>query len=112
MRMFWIHRRLLVTMSVLVLTVSLLVRCINKKPGGVRPIETAKGEVFAGSESCINCHREIYDGHIHTAHYLTSRKASANSIKGSFAAGKNEFAFNDHLKVVMEKKDSSFYQVA
>jgi len=112
MKCFWIHRRLFITVSILVASVSLLVTCMNKKSDQAPAIKTSKGELFAGSEVCATCHREIYNSHIHTAHYLTSRRASAKYIKGSFDAGKNEFSFDDHVKVVMERKDSNFYQVA
>ena len=66
---------------------------------------------FAGSESCAGCHKNIYESHIHTAHYLTTRPALQEYIKGSFEAGKNIFAYDSGRIVVMEKRDSGFYQV-
>ena len=48
-------------------------------------------KAFAGSESCAGCHKDIYNSHIHTAHYLTTRPALQQYIKGSFETGKNEF---------------------
>src|SRR5450631_730151 len=49
---------------------------------------------FAGSESCAHCHKKIFDSHIHTAHYLSTRPASEKYIKGSFHAGRNSFAYD------------------
>jgi hypothetical protein len=66
---------------------------------------------FAGSLACANCHKNIYDSHIHTAHYLTTRPASEEFIKGSFEPGKNTFAYDERMVVAMEKRDSGFYQV-
>jgi len=36
---------------------------------------------YAGSQSCMNCHKDIYAEHLKTAHYLSSAIASAQSIK-------------------------------
>lgn len=71
----------------------------------------AGGESFAGSATCATCHKNIYDKHIQTAHFLTSQIASANTIKGSFEAGKNVFSFNKSVHINMEKREQGFYQV-
>ena len=67
---------------------------------------------YAGSKTCMNCHKDIYTEHIKTAHYLSSSLASAQSVKGSFKQGENTFVYNKFMKVVMEKTDSSFFQTA
>ncbi|HEX9511624.1 MAG TPA: cytochrome c3 family protein [Puia sp.] len=67
---------------------------------------------FIGSASCASCHKDIYDTHIKTAHYLDSRPAAAAFIKGSFDPGKNHFVYNQHMEVVMEKKKGRFFQTA
>jgi len=67
---------------------------------------------YAGSKTCMNCHKDIYVSHIKTAHYLTSGVANAQSIKGSFEADKNSFVYNKFMKVVMEKKHGNFFQLA
>jgi hypothetical protein len=94
-----------------VLCVFLLTKCINdessKKGVGHEP---EKG--FAGSASCADCHRDIYNKHLHTAHNLTSHVADQSFIKGSFTTGRNTFAFNNNVLVAMEKRADGFYQVA
>jgi hypothetical protein len=67
---------------------------------------------FAGSASCQSCHQSIFDSSHHTAHYFTSRPASDTFIKGSFAEGKNEFVYNQWMSVVLEKRDTTFWQTA
>src|ERR1700752_274246 len=67
---------------------------------------------FAGSASCASCHNEIYKSDIQTAHYLDSRPASKEFIKGSFARNRNEFVYNKWTKVVMEQKKDRFFQAA
>lgn len=67
---------------------------------------------FAGSAACANCHQEIAASHLHTAHALTSDTASLKNILGSFKKGENEFEFANGVKVAMERRGDSLYQVA
>lgn len=67
---------------------------------------------FIGSASCASCHKDIYDTHIRTAHYMDSRPAAAAFIRGSFDRKKNHFAYNQHMEVVLEKKKDRFFQTA
>jgi hypothetical protein len=71
-----------------------------------------RGNLYAGSKSCIKCHKNIYNSYLHTAHYQTSRPASAGSVHGSFAPDSNTVVFNDSLKVVMEKQGKAYYQTS
>ena len=68
-------------------------------------------EKFAGSITCRNCHKNIYDSHIKTAHFLTSVVANAENIKGSFEPGKNTFHFAHGAYIAAEKKLNDFFQV-
>jgi hypothetical protein len=81
----------------------------SEKNGEDKDLES-KG--FAGSASCTHCHQDIYNKHLHTAHYLTSHEADQNFIKGSFETGRNSFAFSNQVLVAMEKRADGFYQVA
>jgi mono/diheme cytochrome c family protein len=113
------YRRTIITISIITAIVFLLTKCINeqKEEGEEQPevqeaINVVKREQFAGSAACASCHKDIHDRHKLTAHYLTTMPATEESIKGSFDSGKNSFVFNDRVKVMMEKRDSGFYQVA
>src|SRR3954468_20168028 len=64
---------------------------------------------FAGSATCAVCHKDIYDSHIKTAHYLDSRPAAKESIKGNFSAGKNKFVYNQWMEVKLEKKKNTYF---
>ena len=88
--------------------VFLLTHCMHKDDAEARQVAFNQ---FAGSEACANCHKDIHEDFIHTPHHLTSAPASETSIKGSFAAGKNIYNYDLVRKVVMEKRDSGFYQV-
>jgi hypothetical protein len=106
------HYRYIITIAIIALCIFLLTKCMsdksNDEPG---IIKNAYGEQFAGSTTCATCHKNIYDTHIHTAHYLTSQPAFERYIKGSFEPGKNTYAFNRSVVVALEKRDSGFYQV-
>jgi len=95
----------------LILSVLLLVQCIDRQAKPVKKEDKLNYEQFAGSESCASCHKNIYESHIHTPHYLTTRPASAEYILGSFEPGKNRYAYDSNVVVVMEKSDSGYYQV-
>lgn len=71
-----------------------------------------RGPAYAGSEACINCHKDIYNSYLHTAHYQSARPSGEQTISGSFNDGKNVFSFSPTLSVVMEKHDDGFYQTA
>lgn len=67
------------------------------------------GENFVGSLTCKECHADIYDSHILTAHFNTSAIADADNIKGSFESGANKIALEE-FEVTMKKEGSYHYQ--
>jgi hypothetical protein len=120
---FRYHRSKLI-ISVITLSVFLFTTCINTEKKKEEPVgrqRLADGaaattskithEQFAGSASCAGCHKDIYTKHLNTAHYLTSRIATEQSILGSFEPGQNLYAFNSDVAVIMEKRDSGLFQV-
>ena len=101
---------MLIVMSI-ALVVFLLSKCVNEPGKEVAKDKDDGFKKYAGSAACATCHKDIYDNNIHTEHYLTSGVATGKNISGSFESGKNTFAFDLLTKVVMEKRDSGFYQV-
>lgn len=74
--------------------------------------ETIDVTAFAGSASCVSCHKSICDSQLTTAHYLTSMPAALPYIKGSFKQGKNEYVLNRMLSVKLDSSDGLFTQTA
>ncbi len=78
----------------------------------------SEGERYVGSAACNKCHGQLHDGFQHTAHAFASMPAASSFIKGSFQRDSNSFSFNDYsplpadVRVVMENRDSGFYQTA
>jgi len=103
--------------NVVILVISLAVFMGNVMSTSLNPVTFGKKSAdeekkFAGSASCSSCHKEIYKSHIQTAHYHDSRPASKESIKGSFARGRNNFIYNRFTKVLLEQKKDQFFQAA
>jgi len=101
------NRKSLFIVSTLLLSIILLSRCINK----TEAFNDERGRSYAGSASCRQCHQAIYDSVLLSAHFNATAPASRKNIHGKFTAGQNEFAYDTDTKVVMENRDSGFYQV-
>src|SRR4051812_22174032 len=103
-------RNAVLVITTIIFSVGGLTQCIdknNKVTGAITKTDTL---AFAGSASCMACHKDIYQQSIHSAHYLTSAPASSQTIKGHFENGANEVAFPDNTLIRMEATDSNFYQ--
>lgn len=100
------NRSSLFIISILLLSIIILSRCINKTEAFTDP----RGSSFAGSASCRQCHQAIYDSVFLSAHFNATATASQQNIQGNFNAGHNTFDYNADTKIVMEKRDSGFYQ--
>src|SRR4051794_20374121 len=103
MKRFVNYRYSAITVLIIISLVFLFTKCINNHIEDTGAIKNSRGQKFAGSATCANCHKNIYDKHLHTAHYLTSRVASRDYIKGSFEAGKNTFSYDAANVVSMEQ---------
>ncbi|MGI4899779.1 MAG: multiheme c-type cytochrome [Janthinobacterium lividum] len=71
-----------------------------------------RGSAFAGSASCIKCHRNLYNSYLTTAHYKASQTASVRTVHGSFHPDSNTFFIDKNLKIVLEKHNNGFFQTA
>ena len=76
----------------------------------VFPQQNASPSAYIGNEKCLSCH-EAQRKYLGTAHHLTSQPASASSISGSFAPGKNILKTSQReLHYRMEAKPDGFFQ--
>jgi hypothetical protein len=114
-------RRSVLVLLIMVSCFFVMIKCINQEneqitsakkedPNKDLATKTVFFQQFAGSKKCMGCHKNIYDSHVHTAHYNTSHIALEKYIKGSFEKGNNTYAYNPVLVVAMEKKDSGLFQ--
>ncbi len=70
------------------------------------------GMEFIDSKVCIECHKEIVEDHLNTAHFNSFQIANKNTIKGSFEEDKNRLVLNNKESIKMVVKDSGYYQEA
>lgn len=111
MLLFSKYQRVLLTVLLIGSLVFLLTKCMNHDEPETSTISNVHGQQFAGSPTCIKCHQQISESHLKTAHYLTTRKASREYIKGVFDTGYNSFSYDYDRVVSMETRDKKFYQV-
>ncbi|GAA0551265.1 multiheme c-type cytochrome [Chitinophaga japonensis] len=102
------NKRLYFVSCLIALCMLTLSYCIGKRP----PAQDLRGPAFAGSAACINCHRQLYDAYVQTAHYHTSGPATPATVKGSFSSPDNVFRYRNGVQVVMEARDSGLFQAA
>src|ERR1700761_5398303 len=86
----------------------LLAQCLTESGRAADP----RGPSYAGAASCASCHKGVYQSYAHTAHFMASSAATDTLVQGSFDKRFNEFVFNPHAKVVMNKTDSGMYQTS
>ena len=110
------YRRSVLVIVTIVGTVFILARCVsNEREDKIAETNVDEAITFASystSEKCGSCHKEIYDSHLKTAHYLTGQPATEGSIKGNFQKGKNEYFYTPQILLSMQKRDSGLFQVA
>lgn len=105
-------RKTLWIICLFISTTTLLTYCLQDKSANKVIIQNSRGQHYAGSASCRQCHQAICDSFNSTAHHLTSQMANKNNISGSFEDFHNSFAFDEHKKVMMLEYGDSLYQVA
>lgn len=100
-------KRLLLIFSIIAVFVFLFSQCMETK----KKIP-ATASTIAGSETCISCHKDIYNSYAHNMHAKTSSPIKDARVLDVAMPASNTFEFNDRLKLVVEKRDSAMYQVA
>ncbi|MCW3120282.1 MAG: hypothetical protein JWM28_4364 [Chitinophagaceae bacterium] len=108
--MKWIRGKRSTITAILIVAaiIFLFSQCLDRKK---EVIADSKGRPYAGSETCKDCHKNIYDSFIHTAHYNTSAPATEESVKGRFNTDSSIYSYTYYDKVAMEKRNNLLYQV-
>ena len=78
------YRRSYLVFISIVCMIFILARCASAEKKDKPPEEAITFESYTTAEKCAGCHKEIYDSHLKTAHYLTGQPAEEKFIKGSF----------------------------
>jgi hypothetical protein len=89
MKDIFAHKHLAIVIIIIVASVFILSKCVQSKQEEKKIIKNLKGQEYAGTESCRNCHQAIYDSFSATRHHHESEPASDENIKGSFSKNQN-----------------------
>jgi nitrate/TMAO reductase-like tetraheme cytochrome c subunit len=83
-------------------------QCTNLSGDDSKP--DIRGEAYANPHTCVSCHKDIYNSYQHTNHFHTSSTITGNNLQADIVTSNNTFAYNDSVKVKVEKKADSLYQ--
>jgi hypothetical protein len=103
-------KRLITVLTAVVLLVFLFSQCMDSGTDAGHKL-IATDNTKAGTASCIQCHKAIYDDYLLNPHQRTSSPIKGHELLQADSAISNQFAFDDHLKIAIERRDSSAYQV-
>lgn len=105
--------RLAVSCSVLIAVAVLVFWWSGFSQSGADTSPPGRPPPFVGAVACRECHAGKFESFRHTAHHLTSQRATADSILGDFSPGKNLLETrNPELHFRMEAHDGEFFQTA
>lgn len=68
------------------------------------------GLEYAGPESCASCHVKVYEQHLNTAHYSSSRTFSSSFLEKLFEEANNEYRLSNSINFVMSLENNRYYQ--
>lgn len=110
------YRRSVLVLVIMAVAVFILARCVSNegktKITEIKVEEKIAFDSYTTADKCMGCHKEIYEDHIRSAHWLTGQPANESSIKGTFQKGKNSYSYTSDILLSMQKRDSGFFQVA
>lgn len=69
------------------------------------------GSNFVGSQTCMECHAEIYNTHLKTAHFNTSSTANEEHIKGNFQLDSNGLDLTS-VRFKMIEENGDYFQLS
>jgi len=103
------YNRIFLIIVIIAVVIVALSRCMSiadKIPADIR------GENYTGAATCVKCHTSIGESFAHNSHGLTSSPVVNKNLLKLLANDSNSFAFNQIMKIKVEKRDSGIYQVA
>jgi hypothetical protein len=80
-------------------------RCVSNSSNG-----DPRGEQYAGSKTCIGCHKEIVNSYTHTNHYRTSSIVDNRELKKRIGPLKTKFYFTDSSYISIEEHETGLFQ--
>jgi hypothetical protein len=101
------YKRLLLVFGCITILVVLFAQCLDSgKPA------PATAKTIAGAATCRQCHAAIADAYLENPHQQTSHPVENDKLVNGPVPHSSTYAFNDRLKLVVEKRSKGMFQVA
>jgi hypothetical protein len=101
------HQKIFFIAGVLISVVIVFIHCIGDNSlAGTDP----RGPMYAATNSCSTCHKNITNSYLHTNHYKTSSPTSHNELAKFIRTNNDKFYYADSGMVRLEEKQSAFFQ--
>ena len=100
------YHKLMIVVGLLTTVAVFFMQCVQSPVAAKDP----RGKQFAGSASCMGCHKNLFDSYIHTPHFNTSEKASFARLKNKINTHNNKVAFTNNQTVSVEEKKETYFQ--
>ncbi|MGY4384768.1 hypothetical protein ACVWYN_001802 [Pedobacter sp. UYP24] len=102
-------KRLLVIFATIAGLVVLFSKCMNTDTNKI-DVALVSDSTIAGTKTCVQCHKGIYDNYLKNVHNNTSRPISGHSLFEGDSAVSTSYNFDEHLKIKVDKRDSGMFQ--
>jgi hypothetical protein len=87
-----------------------IIICFITCTGNSNSTADPRGELYAGSATCVSCHKNIGDSYVHTSHYNSSSKTSYAELKGLIDSTNRIFSYINNQQVSLEDTNRQFFQ--
>lgn len=99
------YSKIIFVICFLITAVVFFIRCSDSSA------KDPRGTEYAGSQTCITCHKDIGQAHLASYHYKTSGKTSYAELQQLVSAGQNIVYYDDLANVSVEERQSQFFQL-
>ncbi|MBE7170366.1 MAG: hypothetical protein INR73_07235 [Williamsia sp.] len=100
------YPKILLVVCLLIFSVALFSKCgSNGQPSTKDP----RGDAYAGMQTCIACHQDVFASYTHSNHAKTSW-AIHDTVLDKTAPSTRPFYFQDSSRVVIEEGNDSLFQ--
>ena len=101
-------RRFFLIFCMLATFVFAIVKCTPVQSKG----NDSRGPAYAGSSTCVSCHKGISESAIHNSHSNASKMLNSPNSADSLHIPDGEFIFNEQTKVGVANRGGGLYQSA
>ncbi|HTI92077.1 MAG TPA: cytochrome c3 family protein [Puia sp.] len=99
------YLKIILVISLLAVVTVFFSRCLQNNPFG-----DPRGDQYAGSKVCADCHRNISDSYSHSNHFKTSAQAGHDHLKKLVTSSSGPFYFTDSSYIQIEEKQTAVFQ--